>query len=303
MRQFKIKLVRYYAGAPDPLDIDGFVFSSAFIEEESDALLCLQPDASLFHFRGRKALYWQEARANLALYRSSDFRKCMKRLESKQFLSHWNPEPAYQVPHITHWDRLTMNKSPDRINKAVSVVSNCGPPFKRLLMHNQAINLRTSFAVHPYVALFGNRKMWSKFRKTIFSFPNCPTNYLGEIPGSWGTGVKLEAISKYKAMVCMENTQEPNYFTEKFVDAVRAGCIPIYYAHETVRNGILRGAKWIDPADFFFNVDATLNYALTQNIQDYWETNEKWLQSDAVATTNFYAVFKRIGEIFTKMSK
>lgn len=299
MTEFKIKLVKYYTGAPDPLIIDRFMFSSAFSAEESDALLCLQPDESLFHFNGPKALYWQEARANLALYRSSDFRKCMKRLESRQFLSRWNPDPEYQVPHITHWDKLSMNKNPDRSDKAVTVISNCGPPLKRLLKINQAINLRTRFAVHPNVDLFGNRKIWNKFRKNIFSLPKCPANYQGEIPGSWGMGAKLKVISKYKAMVCMENAQEPYYFTEKYLDAVRAGCIPIYHAHETVHNGVLRGAKWVDPADFRFNVGTTLKFALAQNIEDYWEVNEKWLEGEAVAATNFYSVFNKIGLILS----
>lgn len=303
MPKFKIKLVKYYVGAPDPLTIDEFVFSSAFAEAECDAFLSLQPDDSFLRFKGPKALYWQESRANMAFDRSYDLRKCIRLLESKQFLSHWNFEPEYRVPHITHWDRLIMNKNHDRINKAVSVVSNCGPLIKRLLKNNWAINLRTKFAVHPDVDLFGKKEAWNKFRKNFFSLPKCPANYMGEIPGSWGAGAKLEVISKYKVMVCMENTQEPNYFTEKFVDAVRSGCIPIYHAHKTVRNGVLRGAKWVDPSDFRFNVDATLQFALTQNIEDYWSVNEKWLDSDEVLATDFCAVFRRIGEILRGMSE
>jgi hypothetical protein len=303
MTEFKIKLVNYYAGAADPLFIDGFVFSSAFSKDESGALLYLQPDDSLFHFKGPKALYCQESKANLALYRSSYFRKCMKRLEPGQFLSHWNTDPKYQVPHITHWDRPSINKNPDRKEKAVAVISNCGPLIKRILKNNQAINLRMDFAVHPEVDLFGDRKTWGRFRKSIFAFPHCPGNYRGEIPGNWGGGPKLEVISRYKAMVCMENTQEPHYFTEKFVDAARAGCIPIYHAHETVRNRVLRGAKWVDPADFQFNVDGTLKFALGQKIEDYWNANGKWLESEAISDTNFYSVFERIGEILLCQSR
>ena len=260
--------------------------------------MCLQPDDSLYNFKGPRALYWQEAKANLALYRSADLRKCVKRLETRQFLTHWNPDPKYQVPHITHWDKLSMNEAPDRLDKAVAVISNCGPLLKRLLKNSQSINLRTEFAISQNVDLFGNRKIWSGFRKSIFSLPKCPDNYRGEIPGSWGASAKLNVISKYKAMVCLENAQEPNYFTEKFVDAVRAGCIPIYNAHETVRNGILKDAKWVDPSDFKFRVNDTLRFAFAENVEDYRDANRKWLESDAVTATNFYAVFKRIGDIF-----
>jgi hypothetical protein len=40
----------------------------------------------------------------------------------------------------------------------------------------------------------------------------------------------------------------------QFVDAVMAGCVPIYHAHETVRDTVLVGARWVDPAEF----DSTL---------------------------------------------
>jgi len=36
----------------------------------------------------------------------------------------------------------------------------------------------------------------------------------------------------------------------KIVYAVRAGCIPVYHAHATVKTSFLSGARWIDPADF-----------------------------------------------------
>lgn len=39
----------------------------------------------------------------------------------------------------------------------------------------------------------------------------------------------LEFIGKYKFMICFENTSQPNYFTEKLINAYYGGTIPIYW--------------------------------------------------------------------------
>ena len=39
---------------------------------------------------------------------------------------------------------------------------------------------------------------------------------------------KTETISKYKFAVCFENTSYPGYVTEKIIDCLVAGLIPIY---------------------------------------------------------------------------
>ena len=299
MSDFRIRLVKYYAGQPDPFILGRFLFSSGLAERECDALLCLAPDESLFSFKGPRALYWQEARANLALFHRSLFRRYVRLAASGQFLSHWNPDRRFYVPHVTHWDTLAINKNPGREDKGIAVVSNRGSSMRRLLGTHRATDLRTRFATHSRVDLYGKEAIWRRFPRGLFAIPGCPGNYRGEVPGTWGPGAKLELASKYKVMICMENTVEPWYFTEKFVDAVRAGCVPIYNAHETVRNGILQGAKWVDPGDFQFNVDHTLELALGERIEEYWAANEAWLGSAPVAETNYYSVFRRIGEILS----
>jgi hypothetical protein len=86
----------------------------------------------------------------------------------------------------------------------------------------------------------------------------------------------------------------PYYFTEKFVNAARAGCVPIYHAHPTVREGFLKGARWIDSADFKFDVFKTISAALDCNAQAYRERNWQWLSSEQVATTEGYGIWTRI---------
>lgn len=65
-----------------------------------------------------------------------------------------------------------------------------------------------------------------------------PKNYIGEIEGSCHGRPKLETMAAYKVAICLENVTEPYYITDRFFSAAQAGCIPIYHAHKTVRNGI-----------------------------------------------------------------
>jgi len=80
------------------------------------------------------------------------------------------------------------------------------------------------------------------------SRPAAPANYRGEIPGDWPEEQKRELLAGYKVAVCRENSYEPYYFTEKFVEAVCAGCVPVYRAHPTSpREFCAARYGWIPP--------------------------------------------------------
>jgi hypothetical protein len=48
-------------------------------------------------------------------------------------------------------------------------------------------------------------------------------------PGGFDTTKYFDFISQYKFMICFENTCQPNYFTEKLMNAYYGGTIPIYW--------------------------------------------------------------------------
>ena len=55
-------------------------------------------------------------------------------------------------------------------------------------------------------------------------------NNLGyNCPGGHSSPEYLDFISQYKFMICFENTSQPNYFTEKLMNAYYGGTIPIYW--------------------------------------------------------------------------
>ena len=289
---FRIKLITDWMPASED---EEFSFRSDLAINEADALYCdYTPTEEFLAFPGKKAWTLGEATSH-GRFRLKRFKRFLRILKSSQVLSHCHPDPRYRVPIITHWgETQRMNVNPDRLDKAVAIVSNTGGSKWWL---KAGCRRRNAFITHYRVDLFGRREGWSSYRRWPWSTPALPANWRGEVPGSFGGEEWLDALSRYKAMVCFENTQEAYYFTEKFLGAVHAGCIPIYQAHPTVRETFLSGARWVDPQQFSFDVDRTLEYALRQPLAEYQDVNARWLRSEAVRSTHLSAVMRRIGRI------
>lgn len=107
----------------------------------------------------------------------------------------------------------------------------------------------------------------------------------------------IRFLSAYKVAICLENCVEPYYFTEEFINAVRAACIPVYHAHATVKNTFLSGATWIDPAEFGFSSRRTIEFALNQDQTKFRSINDAWLESGILADTDNLKVFAKLHEI------
>lgn len=55
------------------------------------------------------------------------------------------------------------------------------------------------------------------------------------VSGQYGKNVtKKDLYARYKFALCLENTIEDGYITEKIVEAFAAGCIPIVYSHPSI---------------------------------------------------------------------
>jgi hypothetical protein len=105
-------------------------------------------------------------------------------------------------------------------------------------------------------------------------------------------------MSQYKVCVCLENMNEPGYFTEKFVEAVVAGCIPVYRASADVRDTVLQGAVWFDPADSRWPGTQAIEAALQADAAAVVQANTHWLHhNSALQQTHSQAVFERIAAI------
>jgi len=57
---------------------------------------------------------------------------------------------------------------------------------------------------------------------------------------------KLDGLSKYEYSICMENTRENGYITEKFNDAILSGTIPLYYGAPDVDKHYPNSSEFLD---------------------------------------------------------
>ena len=152
----------------------------------------------------------------------------------------------------------------------------------------------------PRVELFGLPEAWAQFRH----FPKLwirrpPDNYTGRASPAAADDEHIRFLSAYKVAVCLENCSEAYYFTEKFVYAVRAGCIPVYHAHATAKTSFLSGARWIDPADFAFSPRRTIDFALNQDQMEFRSINDAWLESGILGDTDELKVVPKLHEIIS----
>lgn len=272
-------------------------FSVKVSTQTADALLCdWNPDPELFTFPRRKAWYCCEPRDQFRELGGGKWPSTRSRMAPGDFLYHGSPDAQLRVPHITHIENPTVNWNTDRQERVVAVVSNHGgPPWKR----HRGVSYRNRFATNSRVDLYG-RKGWMRYQAGWLNRPGAPKNYKGELPGDWPASIKRELMARYKVAICLENTIEPYYFTEKFVEAVCAGCVPVYRAHPTVAQTILRGARWVDPVNYGNDPEATIDAALSIDAEPVRQQNEQWLASEDIAATHVRNVFGAIGRILCK---
>jgi hypothetical protein len=286
MKKLQVRLISPWTTR---VETESAVFSTDIPTQRADALLCeWAPSTELFSFPRRKAWYCCEPACQFNALGNGTWPKLKSRLGPHEFLWHGHADPRYRVPHITHYQPLAMNRNPNRKHRAVAIVSNHGgSPFRA----HPDIRYRNRLITEPVVDLYG-RSGWNRYRKHWYSWPQKPANYRGEIPGDWNNSRKRELMSDYKVCVCLENMNEPQYFSEKFIEAVQAGCVPVYRATKTIKQTVLAGAKWIDPgADDHSDVAAIL-IALAADLQETQEANNNWmLNNELLAITSSYSVF------------
>lgn len=292
-RKLQVRVVSPWFGELETADA---FFSVALPPQEADALLCdWAPSEELFTFPRRKGWYCCEPSCQFRGLGAGQWPSLRSRLARHEFLCHNHPDPRFRVPHVTHEGSLEMQCGGERLERAIAIVSNHGGnPLNR----HRDLGYRNRLITHPMVDLYG-RSSWTRYRQHWFSRSGQPANYQGLLPGDWPAAGKRELMARYKVAVCLENMNEPFYFTEKFVEAVCAGCIPVYRADPTVAEGVLKGALWVDPADHGHDPGRTLRTALAMDAARFQERNLRWLQGAALAETSSRAVFHKLAGLLS----
>lgn len=274
------------------------LYSSRISLSEADGLVVLyDPSDELLRFRGPKVWFTLEPSWHHHFRSHPVGKRLIRELDETEHIFYGNPNEKYRVPHPTHHGPITLPRLPASEPAAVASVTNFGG---RLWFLKRHIWLRNRMILCPLVKLYGNPKSWSCFSPFPFLWlKRPPRNFQGR--SSPGNDANAEEhtrfLSGFKVAVCLENCVEENYFTEKFVNAVRAGCIPVYHAHPTVKKQFLGGAKWVDPADFGFSPTRTVAFALSQDQNEFRRVNDAWLASGALKGTDDRDIFPRLYRI------
>lgn len=253
------------------------------------------PSPRLLDFPGPRAWYSTEPITHRS-FRSKEFLHYERHRKQFGFLHHSLGADAF-VPMLTHYTLQPQFRDVNsRINAAVAVVSNHGGRYWRL---KRGESLRNRFLLCDEVHLFGSDTAWCAFRRWPWTPEAAPANYRGNWTASYLEAAHIARLSTYRASLCLENSVTPNYFSEKFVNAVRAGCIPIYRAHPSVRTAYLDGAAFVDPTEHNLNPRATVTAALALDRKTIAAQNFRWLDGQAVQTTGHRAIWTKIAEYFS----
>ena len=267
---------------------------------EADALLVLyDPSDELLKFDGPKLWFTIEPSWHHHFHSHPIGRRLVQELRASERSFYAHPDEVYRIPHPTYSGTLSRPRLPSIRQTAVASVNNFGG---RLWFFKSHFRTRNRMILDRHVELFGKPDVWANFRH----FPKLwihgpPESYMGQpTPGtSYYDDEHIRFLSAYKVAVCLENSTEAYYFTEKFVNSVRAGCIPVYHAHPTVRKKFLRNAKWVDPADFGFSPRDTIEYALAQDQSEFRRANDTWLESGILADTDNQKVVLKLHNIIS----
>lgn len=273
---------------------DGLLYSARVGLHEADALLALyDPTEELLQFQGPKLWYTHEPMWHTHFRRHKIGKKLVRSLLPSEWVYFANPQTDYRVPNITFAHTLDKVRSKgNRRTAAIATVNYFGGPLWFLKPH---IWLRNRMILESRVELFGRRAAWEQFTH----FPQIwrrgvPSNFSGETNLTHLQDNFCAFLSQYKVYVCLENSCEPGWFTEKLVNAARAACVPVYHAHPTVADRFLKGAKWVDPADHGFSAKRTVDYALAADQSEYQKANDAWLDSGIIDETGFLGFWNRI---------
>ena len=302
---FKCKVVsqQFKADTWKDFQLDNILYSPRVPLERADALLALyDPSEELLAFHGPKLWFTIEPSWHYHFRGHPVGRRLVRELDISERAFYAHSLLSNRVPHPTFRGELTTPRVPQSSCAAIACVSNFGG---RGWFLKRRFSLRNRFILSPLVELYGSPLSWQQFRHfPAIWWTGPPANYRGQPSSDEEFFDKhIEFLSAFKVAVCLENCSEPHYFTEKFVNAVRAGCIPVYHAHRTVRNEFLRNAKWVDPAAFGFSPRRTIEYALAQDQSEFRRANDAWLESGVLADTDDQKVLPMLHRILRSKIK
>jgi hypothetical protein len=93
---------------------------------------------------------------------------------------------------------------------------------------------------------------------------------------------KLETLSSYTFNVCFENSDHPGYVTEKLIDAIVAGCVPLYRGGGGRVGDLVPPRCFVDCADLEpTEIAAIVRTMPHDEVREFRRSGVEFLRSDA----------------------
>ncbi len=107
---------------------------------------------------------------------------------------------------------------------------------------------------------------------TLYSGGKYENNVGGQVSGSYNSNEMNEFYRRGKFAITMENADKPYYITEKLVNGLRAGVVPVYW-------GSSRVAEFFNPRRFIHLNSKPTNEERAKLIERLKQmTNEEYIQ-------------------------
>ena len=153
--------------------------------------------------------------------------------QSKLRKLYW-PQPNVGVIE-PHWSNS------DRLNRVVVINGNHKPKILQGELYSKRIEAMVALADLGVVDLYGRgwERWWSRSSLWMPYWLNrrkLVSIYRGECAS------KYEVLSQYRFCLCFENMEMTGYVTEKIIDCLYAGTVPVYWGAPDIRNLIPTGA-------------------------------------------------------------
>lgn len=124
------------------------------------------------------------------------------------------------------------------------------------------------------------------------------------VPSAWGSGYKpfdskRRVLADYRFMVVIENVRQDYWFTEKLLDALSMGCIPIYWGCPSISTffdmgGIIQFETYEELVDIMRNTDFEEQYKLRHDaIRKNAELAKSYFICEDVMVSVYPEIFAR----------
>jgi hypothetical protein len=155
------------------------------------------------------------------------------------------------------------------------VNSNRGHQFRGIsLGYDEMFNLKIPIGKKNRISILQSKKIMLEghIKRNIFisKLLASPLSGFIDLYGDDHTPVidKMDIILPYKYHICLENSNIPNYWTEKLADAFLGYSMPIYYGNKSVQNYFSKDSIILIDID---DPDSSIELIYKAFIENFWE--------------------------------